>query len=303
MTRSFFFPIALFGLLAALFTLNACQKDVDLADQTTPVTHATQRYQVFYGVTVASPGKPSQLVEINQASGLVTNVLPIQLDQGGGNFLPVNDVRGICYMGNGKYIISTGPDPIDFLSNALMDLDVTTGTAYFLSSSTVGTVSDIDFDPLSGNIYGLRGNNIVTISGGGYTNYAMVAMAGLPAGYTAKGLTMIGDINIPSTQVNIALTQNGNFGTTFVYKVNPASGVTGFIAQLLPNAQLSGGNCSLSFQLQPGSEMYINRNTSNVFPGLGLNRLGGWPNQGVVATGVYGANGFNFEDLSSDVGL
>ncbi len=298
-----FQPIAAAGALVALLSLNACQKDHDLTTVTdAPAnTTATQRNQVFYGVSVATPGQPSQLVEIDQNSGIVTNSMPINMDLGGGNTVPLNDVRGICYLGNGKYAITTSPSPIDFMTNALLTLDVNTGLAYFLSSSN-GPISDIDYDPVSGNIYGLSGNNLVTISGGAFNNYASIGINGLPAGYTAKGLTMIGNAAQGATQINIALTRNGNLGTTFVYKVDPNTGTTGFIAQLLPDASLRGGNCGLSYQLTPGSEMYINRNTFTFVPGPGLNRLGGWPNQGVIGTGVYGAAGWNLDDMSSDVG-
>ncbi|MCC7505776.1 MAG: hypothetical protein IT259_10760 [Saprospiraceae bacterium] len=304
MTRKFLFPLAALVLLAALLALNACQKDVELTSVAKPTDGvADQRNQLFYGVTEFSPGKPSQLVEIDQNSGQVTNVLPMQADLGGGNFFPLDDVRGICYMGGGKYMIMTGFNPIDFLNEALLDLDVASGNAYYISTSTVGPISDIDYDPVTDNIYGLQGTRIVTINGPGFTNYnAPVQIQNLPFGYTPKGLTMIGDVNL-GTQVNIALTRNAFAGTTFVYKVNPATGQSGFIAQLLPDVELQGGNCALSYQLQPASEMYINRNTATVFPGLGLNRLGGWPNQGVIGTGNYGGDGFNYEDLSSDVGL
>lgn len=302
MFRSIFQPVAAVCALAALLSLNACQKDNELtATPDTPTNSiAGQRNQLIYGVSVASGLQPSRLVEITQATGIVNNAILMNADLGGGNTAPLNDVRGICYVGNGKYVISTGANPIDFLANALLSLDVTTGLAYYLSSSTVGMVTDIDYDPISGNIYGLSGNNLVTITGGAFNTYAIAPITGLPAGYTAKGLTMIGDLN-NGTQINIALTQNGNTGTTFVYKVS-VTGVSGFIAQLLPDNQLRGGNCGLSYQLTPGSEMYINRNITSGVPGAGLNRLGGWPNQGVVNTGVYGAAGWNLDDMSSDVG-
>lgn len=306
MQRSFFQRLFAVALFAALFSLNSCQKDVELTPSTvTPEGTATQRNPTFFGVTVyGSPFKPSIVVELDEASGFVLNTWAPFFTLPGGGTVNITDIKGICYLSGGiKYAITTGPNNAPGVPNdALLTLNVATHEAFFLSFSTVGTVSDIDYDPLTGAIYGLanNSNNLVAITGGGFNAYTVTPITGLPFGATARGLTMIGDINIPSTQINIGLTQNGAVGTAQVYKVNPA-GVSGFIANLLPAVELQGANCGMGYQLKATSQLYINRNTFTVVPGVGLNNVT-WPPAGSpAATAVWGGVGFNFEDLSSDI--
>lgn len=303
MQRSLFHSLRAAGLLAALISLNACQKEANLAPELPlPVSEdASARYQTFYGVTVFNGAlTPSQLVQIDQGTGNAF-VLP-QITYNG---LNVTDVRGICYLGGTfKYAIMTGTgNPFGVPANSLFTLNIATSQAFYVSTSNVGTVSDIDYDPLTQTIYGLNGNNLVLITGGGFNIYNAVPITGLAPGYTARGLTMFGNI-ATGTQVHIACTQNGAVGTTLVYKVAP-TGVTGFIGDLQPANELQGANCALSYQLTPTSELYVNRNAFN--PGTlvpGLNQVtGGWPQQGTMPTNIWGAAGFNFEDLSSDIGI
>lgn len=308
MQRSFFQRLFAVAIFAALFSLNACQKDTDLTQSTgvTPEGTASQRNPVFYGVTVyGSPAKPSVVVEIDEASGFVLSTWTPFYTLPSGGTVNITDMKGICYLSNGiKYAITTGTNNAPGVPvNALMTLNVATHEAFFVSSSTVGTVSDIDYDPISGNIYGLANNTntLVTIGAGAFNVYTATAILGLPAFHTARGLTMIGDFNQGITQINIGLTQNGAAGTAQIYKVDPATGVSGFIAALLPAVELQGANCGLGYQLKATSQMYINRNTFTLVPGLGLNGLT-WPPAGSpAATANYGGTGFNFEDLSSDV--
>ncbi|MFN8302344.1 MAG: hypothetical protein U0U46_07615 [Saprospiraceae bacterium] len=299
MQRFFFQRLLPVALLAALFSLNACQKDVDITSELTPDGTATQRNQVFYGVSQFNGALvPSRVFEINQGSGLITAAFGPTVN---GTGAVITDIRGICYLGSGiKYAIMTGPNNgAGVPNNALMTLNVSTQEAFFVSSSTVGTVSDIDYDPLTGNIYGLRGNDLVIIDGAsGLQTYSTVAIQGLPAGHTARGLTMIGDVNL-GTQINVASTVGGVAGSTQVRKVDPNTGVSGFIATLLPGNQLNGGNCGLGYQLTPNSQLFVNR--TNGGAGFGLNNAA-WPGQGNVLTTVWGAAGVNFDDLSSDVG-
>lgn len=304
MQRYLFRSLCAAGTLAALFCLHACQKE---AEPTTPATAngtATPRYAVFYGVTVATATQPSVLNEIDQNTGLVTNSLPIALDQGGGSTLPIDDVRGICYLGQGKYAITTAPNPIDVLTEALMFIDVTTGLTTYVSTSTVGTVSDIDYDPVADVIYGLQGNNLVIIAGPNYDTYTSTPLTGFNAGYTARGLTMVGDVTAQDIHLEVAATQNGPNGTAEVYKVDVPFFVVDWFATLDPANDFWGGNCGLSYQLTPASELYVNRSalpTVTTVPGL--NRCGGWPQNGTVNTGAYDTNGFDYEDLTSDIGL
>ncbi len=304
MQRSFFQRLLAVAVFAALFSLNACQKDAELTPSTvTPEGIATQRNQQFYGVTVyGGAGNPSRVLQIDQNTGFVIGQVNVVYTLPNNTQLPVTDIRGICYLGNGiKYAITTGPNnPFGVPNNALMTLNVTTGDAYFVSTSTQGTISDIDYDPVSGNIYGLANNTntLVVIGAGAFNVYTPVAINGLPGGYTCRGLTMIGDLTLGITQINVAMT-NGTGGNALVYKVDPNTGTSGYIADLLPAAELANGHCGIGFQLKPASQLFINRNNFN-FNGSGLNSLG-WPNQGPVGTAVWGAAGFNFEDLSSDV--
>lgn len=304
MQRSLFHSLRAAGLLAALFFMNACQKEANLAPEAPlPVTEdASARYNAFYGITVFNGAlQPSQLVQIDQGTGNAF-VLP-QIFYNGIN---VTDVRGICYLGSQfKYAITTGTgNPFGVPANSLFTLNIATSEAFYVSTSNVGTVSDIDYDPITQAIYGLNGNNLIAITGGGFNVYTSTPMVGLAPGYVARGLTMFGDINGAGTQIHIACTQNGAVGTTLVYKVAPA-GVTGFIGDLQPANELQGANCALSYQLTPNSDLYVNRNAFN--PGIlvpGLNQVtGGWPQQGTMPTNIWGAAGFNFEDLSSDIGI
>ncbi|MBL7804161.1 MAG: hypothetical protein JNL02_10535 [Saprospiraceae bacterium] len=302
MYRSFFQRFFSVALLAALFSLNACQKDVDLTPtEANPEGVAGERNQIFYGVSQFGGALvPSRVFEIDQNTGAINIAFSPTVN---GTGAAITDIRGICYLGSGiKYAIMTGPNNGPGVpNNSLMTLNVNTQEAFFVSTSTlVGVVSDIDYDPLTGNIYGLRGNDLVIIDGpSGLQNYNAVAIQGLPAGHTVRGLTMIGDVNV-GTQINIASTSAGFGATTQMRKVDPNTGVTGFIATLLPGNQLNGGNCGLSYQLTPNSDLFINRNGTGI-AGFGLNNTA-WPNQGNVGTAVWGAAGVNFDDLSSDVG-
>lgn len=304
MYRSFFQRFFSVALLAALFSLNACQKDVDLTSTTTTTEGiAGERNQLFYGVTIyGGPATPSRVVEIDQNTGFPTGNNFVPFITVLGNQLPIEDITGICYLGGGiKYAIMTGQNTTNVPANSLMTLNIATGEAFFVSTSTVGPVSDIDYDPISGNVYGLQGNSLVTISGGGLNNYAVTPLQGLTAGHSARGLTMIGDVNQGATQINISTTSTGFFASTEARKVDPNTGITGLIGTLLPGNELNGGNCSLSYQLQPNSQLYISRNGTGI-AGSGLNNTF-WPSQGAIPTANWGANGFNFGDLSSDVGI
>jgi hypothetical protein len=304
---SFQLPL-LSGILLGLMFFAACKKEAfDPTTEAVPSNNVvTSRglNGLIAGITVYAPGNPSQLVVMDDAAGGVQYAIPV-VDV---NNQPLDDIKGICLAGNNRYYISTGINNILSTSNnTLFALDITTGVATPISGSTVGTVSDIDYNPADGNLYGLADNNNrlirISNSAGPFTftfdTYAVVGnITGIAFNHTAKGLTVIRDASGVSLKV-AATTPAYNFGgNCTLYDVPFTAGAATFVANLLPNVELQGGHCAIGYDADI-SRFQVNRQAGPiavVVPGLNITS---WPLPTPANTFFWGGVGFNFEDITS----
>ncbi len=295
--------LASLTLLVSLFAFNACQKDGITIDQNAPSTealHAGDRAPIMYGVTVWAPGKPSRLIEISTATGNVMNGLGtvVFMNTGGGN-VNLDDLKGVCWVNGELFVTTGGSNPAGF-NNMLVSVDPVTGQATFLSFSTVGTVSDIDFDEKTGTIFGLRSNTNTLISitnNGAWANYANLgAINNLGNGFVAKGLSMVRDNN-GNDRIMVAATANSQLTTARIYSVPPVAGFATFLADINPAAELTRGHCGIGFDFSLNT-MFINRTFS--VPVAGLNSFA-WaaPLPNPTNSAIWGGIGFAYEDLTT----
>jgi hypothetical protein len=293
------------GLLIALVSFNACQKDnLQVADTTgTPSLSATDRAPLMYGVTLyGGPGKPSRLIELNVGTGAITNG-PTQVfyDNGG---VPVNldDLKGVCIV-NGQVFVTTGPACPFPYANALIKVSPATGQAGFISSGPAGfgAVSDIDYDEQTGTIYGLLNNTntLVSITDNGnnwgtWLNIGPITNLGT---YVAKGLSMVRDGS--GTYITIAASTNSALNTTRVFSVPATAGFANFLASINPLSEMNQSHCGIGFQIAINS-MIINRGPTVTVAGL---NAFAWTNPlpNPSNSALWGGVGFIFEDLSSAI--
>jgi hypothetical protein len=292
--------LASLSLLAALIGFSSCEKDSLQTPGQAPVLTTTDRAPLMYGVTIYSPGKPSKLIEINVANGAVLNAPGVQLsvDFGGGAIL-IDDLKGVCLINGGVYA-TTGPNnTVDALNDALIRVaDVVTGASTVVSYSTVGTVSDIDYDELTGTIYGLRNNsnNLISITGGGFNVYTAVgAITNLGGGFVSKGLSFVRDGG--GDRLVVAANANSGLQSARICSVPLTAGAATFLANVTPASQTGSGNCGIGFQFGINS-MVINR--SNTVTVAGLNSFA-WANPlpNPSASALWGGVGYHYEDLTS----
>lgn len=292
--------------LTALVTITlftSCQKETALIPEAAieqPGSSISGRAgTLMFGVTTLKSGIPCQLVTMDPAAETVLAAVNVTYN---GNL--INDLKGVCCV-NDQVYVTTGPNPVDALNNLLLRVNPQTGQAGLISQSTVGTVSDIDYNPLTGEIKGLlnNSNRLVTINGAGFANYA-VANFTLPlsAGHRASGLTWVRgslqDPNMMGLKIAAANPTVLNGGPVQYYEVPAAGGVATFEAVINPIAQLGGANCGLGY-MSSLTRVFINKNASSDIE-TGLNRFGHLvPLNNPTASVDTGIDGFNFEDLSS----
>lgn len=305
----FFLPISSFcmALLATAVVFSSCQKE-----QMTPTTTVAPvdgiigsrgpGQTMMYGVTTFKSGIPCKLVTMDPVGETVLAAVNVTL-----NGTLMNDLKGVCCVGQEVYV-TTGYNEVDALSNLLLRVNPQTGQAGLISQSTVGTVSDIDYNPFTGEIKGLLNNNnrLVTINGAGFVNYALANFTlPLSAGYTASGLTYVRssliDPNLISLKVAAANGTVTTGGPIKYFEVPAAGGVSIFEAVINPINQLGGANCGLGYvsSIANIGRVFINKNGSSDV-NTGLNRFDhAIPLFNPTLSIPTGISGFNFEDLST----
>lgn len=290
------------GVLIASASFYACQKDGFTPNDTIQSTsgEVISRGPDNYGVTVFSPGRPSKLVHMLVATGAVQFSTDVFIDNGSGTLIQLEDLKGVCLV-NGAVFVTTGTNNVDAYDNILVRVNPTTGIANYISSSTVGTVSDIDYDELSGNIYGLRNNtnSLVRIANAGnnWSTYTVMgAITNLGSGYVAKGLSMVRDGS--GDRIVVAATRSSN-GNAQVYSVPAAAGNATLLSVINPAAELATGHCAIGFDLD-NNIMVINRRT---LPAGQSSNSFAWANPlpNPATSAYWGGDNFNFEDFSSDL--
>jgi len=294
------------AILVAAAMFSSCQKEATLIPEA-PVAQPSGSVSgragaMMFGVTTLKSGAPCQLVTMDPATETVLAAVNVTYN---GNLM--NDLKGVCCV-NDQVYVTTGPNPVDALNNLLLRVNPQTGQAGLISQSTVGTVSDIDYNPISGEIKGLlnNSNRLVTINGAGFVNYA-VANFTLPlsAGHRASGLTWVrGSLQDPNAlglKVAAANPTVLNGGPVQYYEVPAAGGVATFEAVINPIAELGGANCGLGYISSLGNigRVFINKNRSSDV-NTGLNRFEHLvPLNNPTGSVDTGIDGFDFEDLSS----
>lgn len=287
------------SLLATAFAIQSCQKETQIVPQ--PDVNdgkAGDRAPLIYGVSVFSAGNPSQLVTMDAGTGNVLNSVAVFVPDALGNPFFLNDLKGVCIV-NDQVFVTTGFNAIDAYSNMLIKVNPQTGQAGVISYSDKGTISDIDYDVNTGNIYGLSNNSnrLMSISGAGnnWSTYTTVGNITGLATYVAKGLSMVRDAQ--GDRIIIAATINAG-GNARILSVPNGAGAATFLATVNPAASLAAGHCGIGFDIDMNS-MLINRNSNN---GLGINTFP-WQNPlpNPSNSAFWGGNGINFEDLSSDL--
>ncbi len=294
------------SLLISIFAFNACQKDgIQVADanvQSSANLPSADRSPVMYGVTMFAPNnRPSLLVKLDAGSGAVLNapgLQPFVVSPNGQNIILV-DLKGVCWV-NGLLFVTTGTNNVDVYDNKLMQINPATGQCTLISSSTIGTVSDIEYDG-SNTIYGLRNNSnvLVTITNNG-NNWGTYAAVGpinnLAAGYVAKGLSIV---NFEGNSLVVAATSTLITDKAKLYDVPFTAGGATLAAEINPLQELSTGHCGIGYNFVTGS-MVITRSPNVTVSGL--NSFFWSPPFPNPANSFYwGANTFYFEDLSTSL--
>lgn len=305
-------PLLIFAVFATIFTLNSCEKEVaqDALKATKDKTAVTDRApnQIIYGATLYDGVTPCEIIGMDENTGLViSNVPAFYIDQFGVQ-IDLDNIKGICLTSWGGYCLTTGNPanpglpPGSPYNNALFKVDPVTGQAGLISTSPIGTVSDLEHDPASGNFYGLRNNTngifeIVDNANNFGTYNGPVPVTGIAPGYRLKGLSLVRDMN--GMYFVGCATTNNPADLAKLYKIDVITGTSGLITDLAPANELGAGHCAIGFDRNLG-RMLVNR--SNVAaPFLGVN-IFGWPPAAVITnTFFWGGNGYDFEDFTSSV--
>lgn len=312
MNRFHFSTLLFIGMLATSLAFLACQKDpVKVLQNVAPGTNvAADRApnQIIYGVTLYDGTTPCEIVAIDEGSGNVIppNVTAFYVDPNGIT-IPLDNLKGICLTDFGQYFLTTGTPANPTLgttsiyNNALFKVDPVTGQCSYASTSPLGTVSDLEYDPISKNFYGLRANSnaIVEISdpGSNYSVYNAWAVTGIDPGYVLKGLSLVYD-GIEYYFLGCATNNNANDDAK-LYKIEITTGIASWWADLDPASELGAGHCAIGFDIDL-QRVLVNR-SDVAAPFLGLNIFGWPPTTPVTNSFFYGAQDYNFEDLTSSV--
>ena len=292
------------AVIATMAIFSSCQKDTPVfpAQAIDQEMGASDRANgLLYGVTVFNGLNPSVLVTMDPIAQAVIGQVNVTL-----NGTPIPDLKGVCCVQD-RVFVSTGFNAVDAISNLLLEVDPQTGQATFISQSNVGTVSDIDFNPLDGFIYGLRNNSntLVTINGANFQNYALANFVlPLSGNSVARGLAITRTPNPNANAVMIlkvsCIAMATVVATARLYSIPFIGGNGVFETQLGPNNQLAGGHCGLGFVGPIGlnGSLFINRNANIAPPGLNFYNIV-VPVPGLTNTVPTAILGFNFEDLSN----
>ena len=295
------FPLFLvLGLLAAASIFQSCQKDdLKVANPTAPSAPSSDRAPEVYGVSVFTGGAPSLLHTMDAATGFVTNSVQVHIFNSSGVQVFINDLKGVCVV-NGQVWVSTGFNAVDAYSNMLLKVNPSTGFATVIAHSTIGTVSDIDYDPATDMVYGLANNTNRLVSIDNAFNYVDLGLISNMGNHTSRGLALVGDAN--GSRIVVAGSRNaGSIGgvlSTRLFNVSPVTVAAVLIASITPDNQLATAHCGIGYDMDHGV-MVINRRGS---AGFGLNSFV-WSNPlpNPTASAFWGGTGINFEDLSSDI--
>lgn len=315
MKRFSFLSMLTLVVFAASLSLNSCKKEtaevaIQSIEDGAPVSN---RALVSYGVTLYDGVNPCRIVEMDNASGNVTNVAPpaFYIDNSG-NVIALENLKGICLTSWGQYFLTTGNPanptlaPTSIYNNALFKVNPVTGQCSYASTNFAsGTVSDLEHNPANLKFYGLRNNSNAIIeiedNANNYGTYnGPFAVTGIANGYTLSGLTLVRD------QVGMYLVGCANTpidaDPAKLYIVPFNGGAATFLTDLAPHADFSsGGHCGLGFDREH-KNLKINRTNNNGLVPLGVSDFQWTPFLGpVTMTTHWGALGFDFEDLTSSV--
>ncbi|MBC7775885.1 MAG: hypothetical protein H7246_10665 [Phycisphaerae bacterium] len=215
-----------------------------------------------------------------------------------------DNLTGICLTNlNGAHFLTTGSTGNGAYNESLFKVNPITGECSFASTSYVGVVTDLEYEPNLNTFYGLRANNneLITINdnGNNYGDYASVGILGIAAGYTLKGLSLV----IMDKEIRLVgcATSANALQPALLYLIQP--GAFGANATLMVNVDplvdFATGHCAIGWDRNI-NQMSINRSINS--GSFGLSRLpwsNPWPNP--ANTFFWGAGGANFEDLTSSV--
>lgn len=315
MKRLSMLPLLALAAFTLSLSLNSCKKETaEVAIQSIEdAAPAANRAPVSYGVTLYDGVNPCRIVEMDNATGNVTNVSPpaFYIDNFG-NVIALDNLKGICLTSWGQYFLTTGNPanptlgPTSMYNDALFKVDPQTGQCSYASTDwLLGTVSDLEFNPQNDRFYGLRNNSNAIIeiedNANNYGNYnGPFPVTGIANGYTLSGLTLVRD------QVGMYLVGCANTpidaDPAKLYIIPFNGGAATYLTDLDPHADFSsGGHCGLGFDLEY-KNLKINRTNNNGFVPLGVSDFPWTPFLGpVTPTAHWGALGFDFEDLTSSV--
>ena len=314
------FPVKIlpaFTLLMGLLSFNACQKEaaIPTALQVTNPSSDRSPGGFTYGVTVYDGLNPSLIVEIDEATGAVTNQFQAAVLTPGGTLDPIEDLKGICRTSAGQYFITTGNgNTLPAYNNMLLKVNVNNPLPFpfglgtcsaFNSICPTGPVSDLEYDPVNQIFIGLQNNSnqliqITLDAFGNYTQYSAPIAVGGIAGRLLSGLTFVQN---PGTIVPYLVGAASRPGdpnlAAQLYRI-PVGGIAQLMTQLAPQANFAGGHCGIGFDRNL-NHLAINRSDLPIPQILGLSEINPWiaALPLVTNTNQWGAQGFNFEDLSS----
>lgn len=313
MKRFSFFSLLVLVVLAVAFALHSCQKEIPNSSIDREIGSVGDRANDgnIYGVTLFDGSTPCQVVTMDQFTGTVTNAVnAFVIDNG--TSIPLDNLKGICRDNGDAIYLTTGtpvnqgfPSTLDY-NDALFRVDPATGECFYISTSKVGTVSDLEFNPISTNFIGLLNNSNATIEislnigTGLYDIYSAPApVSNIAPGFTLKGLSLTRDMY--GMHLMGCATSPNTSDPAKQYSFPAFLPAALYETDLLPASELGAGHCGIGFDLDLNS-MLINRSNQVPTPTLGLNIFGwGPPFAPTTQTFLWGGFGYNFEDLSSSV--
>jgi len=293
-------------IAASLFSLQSCQKEaVNVVNPVKPGMTGEDRSPsgIIYGVTLYDGVNPCEIIGIDQNTGaIVSHVTAFYVDFGNVTH-QLDNLTGICFTNlSDAHFLTTGSTGNSSYNESLFKVNPITGECSFASTSTVNTVSDLEYEPNTNTFYGLQANTnrLVTITdnNNNYSNYAVGNISGIAAGYSLKGLSLV-IINKQNRLVGCATSANAA-DPAQLYLIQPGAlnATATIMTNLAPVADLSAGHCAIGWD-RDINQMSINRSG---FGGFGLNGLP-WVNPlpNNANTFFWGAANNNFEDLTSSV--
>ena len=285
------YPTAALLLILGLVSFSACQKEV-FSTAAKPATQglATESRAAngdMVGVSLKNGTNPSQLVIMNDVTGVVTSAVNVFWST-----YQLTDLKGVCYANN-RYIICNDADPTDPFTVAFYEVNLNgQATHMYDIPNEFGVISDIDYDANKDVMYGLadNSNSLVAVNnffaGPVAADFVATNITGLAKGFTAQGLAII--------EGTIYVAASSPSATTNLYSVDPATGAATLVGALGPAGDLQGGHSGIGYD-SDFNRFLINRGATAT--SLGLNRIT-WPLPGGGnITADWGADDYDFEDL------